>query len=172
MSLQQIIALTQSWNSRLSWDEYFMSIAFLISSRSTCDRLNVGCVLVQNTRIISVGYNGFLPSHPHIGCVRDGHEKTTVHAEQNSITDCAKRGVSTDSAVAYITHYPCIDCCKILCASGISKIFYYHNYKNDYLVETLLKLSKITIIQLKNLNKIEAYVSENDNIAKDNNRND
>ena len=65
MSLQQIINLTQSWETRLSWDDYFMSFAFLISSRSTCNRLHVGCVLVKDTRIISVGYNGFLPKLPH-----------------------------------------------------------------------------------------------------------
>ena len=123
MSLQQIIDLTTSWENRLSWDDYFMSIAFLISSRSTCDRLHVGCVLVKDTRIISVGYNGFLPKLPHKSCVRDGHEQATVHSEQNAITDCAKRGVPTDNATAYITHYPCINCCKILCAAGIKKIY-------------------------------------------------
>jgi dCMP deaminase len=146
MSLQQIIDLTQSWDTRLSWDDYFMSIAFLISSRSTCNRLHVGCVLVKNTRIISVGYNGFLPKLPHKSCIRDGHEQATVHSEQNAITDCAKRGVSTDNAIAYITHYPCINCCKMLCAAGIKKIYYHFDYNNDPLVGELFDLANIEIV--------------------------
>jgi len=148
MSLQQIIDLTTSWENRLSWDDYFMSIAFLISSRSTCDRLHVGCVLVKDTRIISVGYNGFLPKLPHKSCVRDGHEQATVHSEQNAITDCAKRGVSTENATAYITHYPCINCCKILCAAGIKKIFYHSDYKNDPLVGELLLMANIDVVAI------------------------
>ena len=148
MSLQHIIDLTQSWDTRLSWDDYFMSIAFLISSRSTCDRLHVGCVLVKDTRIISVGYNGFLPKLPHKSCVRDGHEQATVHSEQNAITDCAKRGVSTENATAYITHYPCINCCKILCAAGIKKIFYHSDYKNDPLVGELLLMANIDVVSI------------------------
>ena len=148
MSLHDVIKLTESWNTRLSWNEYFMSIAFLIGSRSTCDRLHVGCVLVRDTRVVSVGYNGFLPKQPHDSCVRDGHEQATVHAEQNAISDCAKRGVSTNNSIAYITHYPCIDCCKILCASGIKKVYYYHNYKNDPLVKLLFSRSSISVKQL------------------------
>ena len=148
MSLQHIIDLTQSWDTRLSWDDYFMSIAFLISSRSTCDRLHVGCVLVKDTRIISVGYNGFLPKLPHKSCIRDGHEQATVHSEQNAITDCAKRGVPTDNATVYITHYPCINCCKILCASGIKKIFYHSDYKNDPLVGELLLMAHIDVVAI------------------------
>ena len=148
MSLQHIIDLTQSWDTRLSWDDYFMSIAFLISSRSTCERLHVGCVLVKDTRIISVGYNGFLPKLPHKSCIRDGHEQATVHSEQNAITDCAKRGVPTDNATAYITHYPCINCCKILCAAGIKKIFYHSDYKNDPLVGELLLMANINVVAI------------------------
>ena len=148
MSLQQIINLTQSWETRLSWDDYFMSIAFLISSRSTCNRLHVGCVLVKDTRIISVGYNGFLPKLPHKSCIRDGHEQATVHSEQNAITDCAKRGVPTDNAIAYITHYPCINCCKILCAAGIKKIYYHFDYKNDPLVGELLLMAHIDVVAI------------------------
>ena len=148
MSLQHIIDLSTSCEYRLSWVDFFMSIAFLISSRSTCDRLHVGCVLVKDTRIISVGYNGFLPKLPHKSCVRDGHEQATVHSEQNAITDCAKRGVSTENATAYITHYPCINCCKILCAAGIKKIFYHSDYKNDPLVGELLLMANIDVVAI------------------------
>ena len=146
--IEQIKTLTSNWKKRIDWDNYFMALAFLIASRSSCNRLNVGCVLVKDTRVISVGYNGFLPKTPHESIVRDGHEQATVHAEQNAISDCAKRGIQCNDAIAYITHFPCINCAKILASSGIKTIKYNSNYKNDEIVSTLLKSSKINIIKL------------------------
>ena len=145
---EDIINQISNWNRRLQWDDYFMSLAFLISSRSSCHRLHVGCVLVKNTRVISVGYNGFLPKAPHQSVVVNGHEKATVHAEQNSISDCARRGILTEGATAYITHFPCIDCFKILAAGGIVKIIYHSDYKNDPLVSDLARTVNIQINQI------------------------
>ena len=61
----------------------------------------------------------------------DGHDAATVHAEQNAISDCAKRGVDCNECSAYVTHYPCINCAKILIASGIKNIIYNNDYNND-----------------------------------------
>ena len=116
-----------------------MTLSFLISNRSSCHRLQVGCVLVKDTRVISVGYNGFIAGYPHNSIVRDNHEQATVHAEQNCITDCAKRGINVEGATAYITHYPCINCMKILVSSGIKNIKYYNDYKNDELIKDIFK---------------------------------
>ena len=146
--ISDIQTVTNSWSERIDWDQYFMSLALLISSRSSCKRLKVGCVLVKDTRVISVGYNGFLAKLPHLSIVRDGHEQATVHAEQNSIADCAKRGISCANATAYITHYPCINCAKILASSGIKTIKYLNDYKNDELVSEILKSVNIEIIKL------------------------
>ena len=146
--IQEIDNLTSSWKERIDWDDYFMSLALLISSRSSCNRLKVGCVLVKDTRVISVGYNGFLPKAPHTSIVRDNHEQATVHAEQNSITDCAKRGISCEGSIAYITHYPCINCAKILAAAQINEIKYLKDYKNDNLVEKILKDINIKITKI------------------------
>ena len=121
--------------NRLLWDEYFKQIVLVTKNRSPCERLQVGCLLVRDNRIISQGYNGFLPGAPHESIVRDNHEMATVHAEQNAIADCAKRGVSCNESIAYITHYPCIHCCRLLLASGIKEIKYINDYKNDELVE-------------------------------------
>ena len=123
--------------SRLSWNDYFMQTAQLASVRSPCERLKVGCVLVKNNRLISMGYNGFLAGTNHKSIVRGGHEQATIHAEINAITDAAKRGVSIDDAVAYITHYPCINCFKALASSGVKKIYYQVDYKNDPILEEL-----------------------------------
>lgn len=138
---------------RPSWDDYFMAMAVLISSRSACERLHVGCVLVSAgthpNRVIAAGYNGFLPGAPHCSCVRDGHEQATVHAEQNAIADAAKRGVSVMGATVYVTHFPCINCAKILASAGVGTIKYLHDYHNDPLVENLLGEARIRIEKLK-----------------------
>lgn len=130
---------------RLSWTEYFKELAITTSTRSPCDRLQVGCVLVKDNRIISMGYNGFLPSCEHKSILRDDHEQATVHAEQNAICDCAKRGVSTCECIAYITHYPCIICARILLAAGIREIHYINDYKNDPLVDYFCNLKNVKI---------------------------
>ena len=122
---------------RISWNDYFMKAATLASVRSPCDRLKVGCVIVKNNRLISMGYNGFLAGTDHRSIVRWGHEQATIHAEINAITDAAKRGVSIDDTVAYITHYPCINCFKALASSGVKKIYYQVDYKNDPILEDL-----------------------------------
>lgn len=133
---------------RPSWDEYFMSMALLISSRSPCERLHVGCVLVKDNRVISAGYNGFLSSVPHISCVVNDSEQNTVHAEQNCIADCASRGISTANATAYVTHFPCINCTKMLCASDVSKIIYLNDYKNNPLCTSLLMMKGVSVYKM------------------------
>ena len=137
---------------RPSWDEYFMATAVLISSRSNCERLHVGCVIVtggtRKNRIVTAGYNGFLPGTPHVSRVRDGHEQATVHAEQNAVADAARRGSSVEGCVAYITHYPCINCAKILAAAGIAEIKYRTDYLNDPLVAPLLVDVGVKVLKL------------------------
>jgi len=134
--------------TRPSWDDYFKEIVQVTAKRSPCERLQVGCLLVSNNRIVSQGYNGFLPGCTHTSIVRDGHEQATVHAEQNAIADCAKRGVRCVGATAYITHYPCIICARILLAAGISEIKYIDDYKNDELVAHLASQIGVDIQKL------------------------
>lgn len=133
---------------RPDWNDYFKEIVQVTSKRSACHRLKVGCLLVNNNRIIAQGYNGFLPGCPHTSKVRDGHEQATIHAEQNAITDCARRGVRTENSIAYITHYPCINCMKLLCAAGISKIYFINDYRNDELVSYFSEVAGVDIIQI------------------------
>jgi dCMP deaminase len=135
-------------HKRPNWKEYFKKITLVTKERSPCDRLQVGCVLVKDNRIVSQGYNGFLPGCPHESIVRNGHEQATVHAEQNAIADCARRGAACEGTVAYITHYPCIICARMLLAAGIYEINYIEDYKNDLLVELFceqlgVKINKI-----------------------------
>jgi len=146
---KEIIQAIKQLQYRLPWDEYFMSMAYLASQRSTCQRLKVGCVIIKDRRLICMGYNGFLPNSPHISLVRDKHEQATVHAEQNAVGDAACRGTALCDATAYVTHYPCINCFKILVASGIKHIIYSENYNNDKFVENLAIKNGVKVTKYK-----------------------
>jgi len=136
---------TNELKNRLDWDEYFMSIALLASCRSPCQRLNVGSVIVKNNRLISMGYNGYIPGAPHISRVQDNHEQSIIHSEVNALSDCAKRGVSLEGAKIYVTHYPCPNCFKSIAACGIKEVIYLEDYNNNPIVEELANDSSITI---------------------------
>lgn len=143
--LKLIISKLESTQKRLDWEEYFMSLAMITSVRSSCNRLHVGCVLVKDSRILSTGYNGFIKKLPHLSIVRNNHEQATVHAEQNAIADAASRGISLKGCTAYITHYPCINCAKMLLSINVTEIIYLNDYKNDPVVESLFKQSTVNI---------------------------
>lgn len=147
-----IAQAAENFPQRPSWDEYFMATAVLISSRSNCERQHVGCVIVtaglRKNRIVAAGYNGFLPGTPHLSRLRDGHEQATVHAEQNAVADAARRGSSVEGCTAYVTHYPCVNCAKILAASGLARIKYHADYQNDPFVQPLLADAGVTILKL------------------------
>ena len=135
-------------NTRPSWDEYFKSIVELTSTRSSCEHLHVGCLFVKENRIIAQGYNGYCAGCQHKMIIKDNHNIATIHAEQNTISDCAKRGVSCNECIAYITHYPCYNCMKLMVSSGISKIKYINDYKNDPLVQELANEVNIIISKI------------------------
>ena len=139
---------SQNYKTRLDWDEYFMSIALLASQRSPCQRLNVGSVIVKNNRLISMGYNGYIPGAPHISRIQDNHEQSIIHSEVNALSDCAKRGTSLEGAKIYITHYPCLNCFKTIAACGIKEVIYLDDYNNNPIVEELANDSTIIITKL------------------------
>lgn len=121
-----------------------MEIAEKLATRSTCDRANVGAVIVNDdNRIVSTGYNGSLPGNAHCNdeghVLRDGHCIATVHAEVNAITYCAKEGIKLKGTTIYVTHFPCINCSKSIISSGIKKVYYKHAYRIDDYVVQLMK---------------------------------
>ena len=138
---------------RLSWQEYFMNLALTVSQRGTCDRAYVGCVIVnKENRIVSTGYNGSIKGNPHcdeIGhTMRDGHCIATIHAEMNALLYCAKEGISVNGCIAYVTHFPCLNCTKSLIQAGISKIYYNNAYRVDDYAKELLERNKIPYIKI------------------------
>lgn len=120
---------------RASWDEYFMNIAQVVSSRSTCPRKYVGAVIVRNRTILSTGYNGSIRGLPHCSDVghmmEAGHCVATIHAEVNAILQAARNGVNIDGATLYVTASPCWNCFKASANAGIRRIVYGEFYRDD-----------------------------------------
>ncbi|NCA74186.1 MAG: cytidine deaminase [Gammaproteobacteria bacterium] len=141
---------------RPSNDEYFMSMAKLVATRSTCIRRQVGAVIVKDKRVLSTGYNGAPKGSRHceeLGCIREildvpsgtRHELCRgVHAEQNAVVQAAYFGVSVKDASIYTTTYPCSMCAKIIINAGIIEIVYGEGYPDD-LSKELLGESGITV---------------------------
>ncbi len=117
---------------RQGWHEYFLDLADHISTRSTCERLKVGCVFVKENFVLSTGYNGSLPGRDHcsdVGClVHKDNCIRTVHAETNAICQAAQHGVSLKDSWLYVTHLCCIVCYKNVLAAGCSRVYYRKDY--------------------------------------------
>ncbi|MDO5457709.1 MAG: ComE operon protein 2 [Atopococcus tabaci] len=137
---------------RIPWNQYFMSQSIVLSARSTCQRLMVGATIVRDKRIIAGGYNGSVSGDDHCideGCyIENGHCMRTIHAEMNALLQCAKFGVQTEGAEIYVTHFPCLQCTKMLLQAGIRKIYYLHDYRNHPYAQNLLEKKEIATEQV------------------------
>jgi len=147
--------------NRPDWDEYFMRMAYLAASRSTCTRRKVGAVIVKDKRAIATGYNGPPQGLAHCditGCIRDDlginsgerHELCRgLHAEQNALIQAAVYGVSVKDATIYVTNHPCVVCSKMLINAYIKEIVYAEGYPDDLaklvLLESNIKVRQYTI---------------------------
>lgn len=117
---------------RRSRDELFMAVARLFAEQSTCNRGNVGVVIVQDRRIVSCGYNGSPPGAPHcldVGCEPADGCLRTIHAEANAILWAARHGVKLEGATMYSTHSPCLTCAQAIVQSGIILLVFDTTYR-------------------------------------------
>lgn len=134
-----------------------MAQSHLLAMRSTCTRLTVGATIVRDKRIIAGGYNGSITGSTHCideGCyVIDNHCVRTIHAEVNALLQCAKFGVPTTGAEIYVTHFPCLQCCKAIIQSGIKVVYYAKDYKNHpYAIELFNQAGvKVEQVELKEM---------------------
>lgn len=108
-----------------------MSAARVYSYCSTAERAKVGCVIVKDDRIISIGYNG-MPSGWSNVCEEDGYTKAEVlHAESNAVAKLARCTESGEGATAFVTRAPCLDCAKLLYQAGIIEVYYIEPHRNN-----------------------------------------
>lgn len=119
---------------RKDWDNYFMDIALMVKERSTCPRLHVGAIIVKDKRIKGTGYNGSPPGFDHcedVGCLMiDNHCRRTIHAEVNALLECSPD--ERNGAAIYITAQPCMECSKLILASGITRVVYANPYPTEH----------------------------------------
>ena len=129
---------------RVSWDRYFMDIAHVVASRSTCDRKHVGAVIVRDRTILSTGYNGSIRGMPHCDdaghMMEGGHCVATIHAESNAIIQAAKNGVAIDGSIVYVTASPCWSCFKSIANAGIRRVVYGEFYRDPRIFEVAQRL--------------------------------
>jgi len=144
--------------SRVSWDDYFLNIANVTKTRSTCLRRQVGAVVVsQDKTILTTGYNGAPKRCKHCdetGCMRqvlkipsgERHEICrAAHAEMNAVAQAASKGICLEGSTIYITNAPCVICAKIMINAGIKKVVYSDPYP-DSLAKTLLQEAGIKVV--------------------------
>ncbi len=119
------------------FDTIFMELAENLARRSHCIKAQVGAVLVKDTRIISIGYNGppagthnCDEEFPEAGCPRDskGSCSLALHAEQNAILYAVKNGSNIEGSTLYVTLAPCISCARVIYTMKISKVLYLNSY--------------------------------------------
>lgn len=135
-----------------------MRAALEYAKCSTAVRAKVGCLIVKDNRVISIGYNG-MPSGWSNVCERTISEpyqldterletkREVLHAETNAIAKLARSSESGDGAYVFTTHAPCIDCAKLIYQSGIAKVYYHFPYKSDVGI-TFLDKCEIPVFQL------------------------
>ncbi len=140
---------------RPDWNTYFLQIAHLVSSRSTCIRRAVGAVITKDNRILATGYNGSPENIPHCeeaGCLRqqlgipsgERHEICRgLHAEQNAIVQAAVYGASVKDATVYVTCQPCVVCAKMIINAKIRKVIFEGDYPDPLAMELLQKAGVI-----------------------------
>ena len=152
-------------SSRPTWDEYFMMLAKITATRSTCLAFPVGATIVKDRQVLATGYNGSPSGSAH--CITLGHcypelsacnvSKTlpsrSVHAEANAIAQAAKHGISTSGASIYVTLEPCLTCLKLIISAGIKEVFYETTFntgdsvkvRDFFLQDGLIKLTPIKV---------------------------
>jgi len=147
-------------------DTTFMEIAKIVAKESYCERGKVGAVLVKNSRIISVGYNGTPTgktkwveddttsfggySIPDNECEdkKGDTRKDIIHAEMNAILFAAKNGIATNGCSLYVTMSPCSECAKAIIQSGIKEVIYDVEYRLTEGID-ILKASKIEVRRIR-----------------------
>jgi dCMP deaminase len=188
--------ITSSEEQRPTWDEYFMMMAKLAATRSTCLAFPVGSVIAKNRQVLATGYNGSPSGSVH--CTAQGFcypglsscdaskilPSRAVHAEANAIAQAAKHGVSTEGASIYVTLEPCISCLKLVISSGIREVFYETDFntgekatvRDSFVSDGLVTLKQIQLSEdvikrasLFLLNPISVKKTENNLIEREDN---
>jgi dCMP deaminase len=145
--------------ARPSWDEYFINMTKAVAERSTCDRGRSGAIIVKDKRILCTGYVGSPPGMPH--CDDAGHDMRkiinddgsvsehcvrTIHAEQNTLAQAAKFGISVEGATLYCKMTPCRVCSKMIVGAGIKKVVAEKDYHSSSESKELFEKAGVELV--------------------------
>ncbi len=119
--------------------EFFKDTALNLAKQSKCVSRKVGCLIIKDGRIISMGYNGTPIGYVNCNEVFNEHKfdrekhhewshKHEIHAEQNALAFAAKNGVPIEGCIMICTLEPCNDCLKLIIQSGINELYYINKY--------------------------------------------
>ena len=129
-----------------------MAIAEQVATRATCDRKNVGAVIVRDKCILATGYNGSIRGLAHCSAaghmMEEGHCVRTIHAEANAIIQAARNGVRIEKADIYVTASPCWGCFKMIANAGIGRIVFGEFYRDERIFEFAAQLG-IELVHLE-----------------------
>ena len=153
---------------RPSWDEYFLMLAKLAATRSTCLAFPVGAVIVKDRQVLATGYNG--PPSGSAHCTTQGYcypnlsrcdassslPSRAVHAEANAIAQAAKHGICCQGASIYVTLEPCISCLKLIISSGIQQVYYETVFNSGAKSQVRDAFIQEGLVQLKQIHLSEA----------------
>ncbi len=150
---------------RPNWDEYFLMMAKLAATRSTCLAFPVGAVIVKDRQVLATGYNGSPAGSAH--CTEQGYcypglsscdaskelPSRAVHAEANALAQAAKHGISTEGAKIYVTLEPCLSCLKLVISAGIHEVFYETTFnsgskalvRDSFVADGIVRLEQISL---------------------------
>jgi len=157
--------------TRPDWDEYFLSMVDVVSSRATCDRGKSGCLIVKDNHILTTGYVGSPSGLPH--CDEVGHMLAdtidesgkvtkhcirTIHAEQNAICQAARLGIPLYGSTIYCKMEPCYTCAKLIVNSGIRRVVAKMKYHAAEKTRTLFKAAHINMTVIED--KTESYPNQ------------
>jgi dCMP deaminase len=120
-----------------------------VAARGTCDRLQVGCAITRDSRVMSTGYNGNVSGAIH--CVHQESEKpcdSAVHAEANAIVFAARHGMAIEGAQLWTTHMPCLGCAKLIVNAGILRVWFITDYRIRDGLQLLID-SQIEVFKIK-----------------------
>jgi dCMP deaminase len=142
-----------------SWHQYFMNLASVAAERSSCLSRQVGTAIIQDKRVIALGYNGVPSGVEHCkACDRvsgvDLWSCRALHSEENAIISCAIYGISTKGGILYTTLQPCYHCAKMILQAGITEVIYKDNYSGDQKGIEFLRNNHILVFKLSELMEV------------------
>ena len=140
------------WNSdqtgteEVKYDKLYMDLALRVAQESKCPRKAVGCVIVPESGMLSIGFNGMASGGPNTWEYTETGNPEVVHAELNCLGKMLEQGVSAKGSTVYLSLSCCLDCGKLLVRSKVKRVVYLEEYRKtegiDYLKKYGIEVEK------------------------------